>query len=235
MSVFAIGDLHLSLGTDKPMDVFRGWENYTDRLKENWNRVVSDSDTVVIPGDISWAMRLEDTETDFRFINDELRGCKILLKGNHDYWWATAGKMNKFLEAKGFDRIKILNNNAFLADGICIVGTRGWINDGTDEFDAKVLAREEGRFRMSVAEGLKLGGEMIAFIHYPPLYNGEKNEYILRVISEYGIKRCYYGHIHGKAGHARAFIGEHEGTEYKMISADYLGFMPVKVEPSELH
>ena len=232
MSVFAIGDLHLSLGTDKPMDVFRGWENYVDRLKENWNRVVSENDTVVIPGDISWAMKLENTETDFRFINDELNGSKILLKGNHDYWWATAGKMNKFLDEKGFDRIKILSNNAFLADGICIVGTRGWINDGTDELDAKVLAREEGRLRMSAAEGVKLGGEMIAFIHYPPLYNGEKNEYILRVISEYGIKRCYYGHIHGKAGHARAFIGSYEGTEYKMISADYIGFMPVKIEPS---
>ena len=133
---------------------------------------------------------------------------------------------------KGFDRIRILSNNAYRAEDICIVGTRGWINDGTDEFDAKVLAREEGRFRMSVAEGLKLGGEMIAFIHYPPLYNGEKNEYILRVISEFGIKRCYYGHIHGKAGHARAFEGEYEGTEYRMIPADYIGFMPLKIEPS---
>ena len=233
MSVFAIGDLHLSLGTDKPMDVFRGWENYVERLTENWNRVVDNEDTVIVPGDISWAMKLEDTETDFRFINDTLHGNKILLKGNHDYWWATAGKMNKFLEEKGFDRIKILSNNAYLAEDICVVGTRGWINDGSEPSDAKVLNREEGRLRMSVQEGLKLGGEMIAFIHYPPLYNGEKNEYILRVIKEYGIKRCYYGHIHGKSGHARAFIGEYDGTEYKMISADYLEFMPVKIESHE--
>ena len=229
MSVFVIGDLHLSLGTDKPMDVFRGWENYVDRLKENWNSTVNDDDTVIVPGDISWAMKLEDTYTDFRFVNDELKGSKIFLKGNHDYWWSTAGKMNKYLEKSGFDRIRILNNNAYRIGDICVVGTRGWINDGTDVFDAKVLAREEGRFRMSVAEGIKLGGELTAFIHYPPVYNGEKNEYILRVISEYGIKRCYYGHVHGKASHSKAFTGQYQGTEFRMISADYIGFMPEKI------
>lgn len=229
MSVFVIGDLHLSLGTDKPMDVFRGWENYVDRLKENWNSTVNDDDTVIVPGDISWAMKLEDTYTDFKFVNSELKGSKIFLKGNHDYWWSTAGKMNKYLEKSGFDRIRILNNNAYRIGDICVVGTRGWINDGTDVFDAKVLAREEGRFRMSVAEGIKLGGEPTAFIHYPPVYNGEKNEYILRVISEYGIKRCYYGHVHGKASHAKAFVGEYQGTEFRMISADYIGFMPEKI------
>lgn len=229
MSVFVIGDLHLSLGTDKPMDVFRGWENYVDRLKENWNSTVNDDDTVIVPGDISWAMKLEDTYTDFRFVNDELKGSKIFLKGNHDYWWSTAGKMNKYLEKYGFDRIRILNNNAYRICDICVVGTRGWINDGTDVFDAKVLAREEGRFRMSVAEGIKLGGELTAFIHYPPVYNGEKNEYILRVISEYGIKRCYYGHVHGKASHSKAFTGQYQGTEFRMISADYIGFMPEKI------
>ena len=234
MSVFAIGDLHLSLGTDKPMDVFRGWENYVDRLTENWNRVVSDSDTVIIPGDISWAMKLENTEADMRYINDRLNGDKILLKGNHDYWWATLGKMNRFLDEKGFGRIKILFNNAYRIGDICAVGTRGWINDGTDPFDAKVLAREEGRLRMSADAGKKLGGEMIAFIHYPPLYGGEKNESILRVIREYGIKRCYYGHVHGKSGHAKAFVEEYEGTEYRMISADWLGFMPIEIKPSDI-
>lgn len=229
MSVYAIADLHLSLGEKKPMDIFRGWHNYVERLTENWNNTVSDSDTVVIPGDISWAMRLEDTETDFRFINDKLNGSKIFLKGNHDYWWATLGKMERFLAEKGLDRIRILNNNAYRAEEICVIGTRGWINDGTEEADAKVLAREEGRLRMSAAEGMKLGGEPVAFIHYPPLFNGEKNEYILRVIKEFGIKRCYYGHIHGRTGHEKAFIGEYEGTDYKMISADWLGFMPEKI------
>ncbi len=228
MSVFAIGDLHLSLGCDKPMDIFRGWDNYVDRLTENWNRVVSDSDTVIIPGDISWAMTLDGTKQDFEYINNTLKGDKIILKGNHDYWWNTASKMNAFLAENGFDRIKILNNNAYLVEGICVVGTRGWINDDGSECDAKVLNREAGRFRMSVTEGLKLGGELIAFIHYPPIYNGEKNEYILSVIREYGIKKCYYGHIHGP-GHRYAFQGEYEGTQYKMISADYLGFMPIMI------
>lgn len=229
MSVFAIADLHLSLGEKKPMDIFRGWNNYVERLTENWNSVVEDTDTVIVPGDISWAMKLEETETDFRFINDNLKGGKIFLKGNHDYWWNTLGKMNRFLSEKGLDRIRIVNNNAYLVEGISVTGTRGWINDGTEEADAKVLNREEGRLRMSAAEGVKLGGELIAFIHYPPLFNGEKNEYILRVIKEFGIKRCYYGHIHGRDGHEKAFIGEYDGTEYRMISADYIGFMPVRI------
>lgn len=228
MSVFAIGDLHLSLGCDKPMDIFRGWDNYVDRLTENWNRVVSETDTVIIPGDISWAMTLEAAKQDFEYINNTLKGDKIILKGNHDYWWNTASKMNAFLAENGFDRIKILNNNAYLVEGISVVGTRGWINDDGTECDAKVLNREAGRFRMSVSEGIKLGGELIAFIHYPPIYNGEKNEYILSVIREYGIKKCYYGHIHGP-GHRYAFQGEYDGTEYKMISADYLGFMPIMI------
>ena len=228
MSVFAIGDLHLSLGCDKPMDIFKGWDNYVDRLTENWNRVVSDTDTVIVPGDISWAMTLDGTKQDFEYINNTLNGDKIILKGNHDYWWNTASKMNVFLSENGFDRIKILNNNAYLVEGISVVGTRGWINDDGTECDAKVLNREAGRFRMSVSEGVKLGGELIAFIHYPPVYNGEKNEYILSVIREYGIKKCYYGHIHGP-GHRYAFQGEFEGTQYKMISADYLGFMPIMI------
>lgn len=229
MSVFTIGDLHLSLGCDKPMDIFRGWDGYVDRLLENWNRVVRDTDTVIIPGDISWAMKLEDTYEDFAFINDKLNGSKILLKGNHDYWWSTASKMNAFLAEKKLDRIRILSNNAFLVEGLAIVGTRGWINDGESECDLKVLNREEGRFTMSVKEGLKLGGELTAFIHYPPIYNGERNEHILKVIREYGIKRCYYGHIHG-IGHRYAFMGEDNGTEYKMVSADYLGFMPIMIK-----
>ena len=228
MSVFAIGDLHLSLGCDKPMDIFKGWDNYTERLTENWNRVVSDNDTVVIPGDISWAMTLDGTKRDFEYINNTLKGDKIILKGNHDYWWNTASKMNAFLSENGFDRIRILNNNACLVEGISVVGTRGWINDDGSECDAKVLNREAGRFRMSVAEGIKLGGELVAFIHYPPIYNGEKNEYILSVIREYGIKKCYYGHIHGP-GHRYAFQGEYDGTQYRMISADYLGFMPIMI------
>ncbi|MCM1334971.1 MAG: metallophosphoesterase [Bacteroides sp.] len=228
MSVYTIGDLHLSLGTKKPMDIFKGWDNYVERLTENWNRVVGDGDTVVVPGDISWAMHLSETEKDFAYIDRELNGEKIFLKGNHDYWWSTVAKMERFLEEKDFRRIRILNNNAYLVDGIAIVGTRGWINDDGEPLDARVLAREEGRLRASAAAGKKLGGELVAFLHYPPIFNGERNEYILSVIREYGIRRCYYGHIHGEA-HKLAFRGEADGTEYHMVSADYLGFMPIKV------
>ena len=229
MSVYALSDTHLSLDGSKPMDIFRGWENYVERLRYNWNTVVSENDTVVIPGDISWGMTLAQARPDLEFIHKELKGKKIILKGNHDYWWATQSKMNSFLNENGFDSITILNNDAYLAEDICVVGTRGWINDGTDEFDTKVLKREEGRLRMSVERGLKLGGELTAFIHYPPIFAGEKNEYILKVIKEYGVKRCYYGHVHGASGHAKAFQGEYDGTEFKMISADYLGFMPVRI------
>lgn len=228
MSVYTIGDLHLSFGVKKPMDIFRGWDNYVERLTENWNRVVSDGDTVVVPGDISWAMDLSETAKDFEYIDRVLNGEKILLKGNHDYWWTTAAKMNRFLEENGFRRIRILNNNAFLADGISIVGTRGWINDDGEPCDLKVLNREAGRLRASAEEGKKLGGELTAFLHYPPIFNGERNEYVLSVIREYGIRRCFYGHIHG-AAHRLAFQGEADGTEFRMVSADYLGFMPIRV------
>ena len=123
MSLYVLGDLHLSLGTDKPMDIFKGWSSYVDKITENWNGLVSDSDTVVVNGDISWAMSLESSEKDFSFINSELKGDKIFIKGNHDYWWNTKSKMDAFLQDKGFDRIKVLNNNAYLADGISICGT----------------------------------------------------------------------------------------------------------------
>lgn len=229
MSVYTIGDLHLSFGVQKPMDIFKGWDNYVERLTENWNRVVSDEDTVVVPGDISWAMALSETREDFSYIDRVLNGQKILLKGNHDYWWATAAKMNRFLEENDFRRIRILNNNAFLADGLSIVGTRGWINDDGEPCDAKVLNREAGRLRASAEAGKKLGGELTVFLHYPPIFNGERNEYILSVIREYGIKRCYYGHIHG-AAHRFAFQGEEDGTLYRMVSADFLGFMPIRVD-----
>ena len=229
MSIFAIGDLHLSLGCDKPMDIFKGWTNYVERLEENWNRVVGDDDTVVVPGDISWAMTLKDTEKDFEFINNRLNGRKLIFKGNHDYWWTTMAKMNAFLSAHAFNKISILNNNAVLAEDISIAGSRGWINDESSECDLKVLKREAARLETSILDGKRLGGEVVAFLHYPPIYNGIRNDLILEVLEKHGIKRCYYGHIHG-IGHKYAFEGVHGGVEYKMISADYVGFMPVRLK-----
>lgn len=229
MSLYVLGDLHLSLGGDKPMSIFKGWDGHVERITENWNGVVEDGDTVVVNGDISWAMSLEKTEADFEYINSRLNGNKIFIKGNHDYWWTTKSKMDAFLSAKGFDRIKILNNNAFLADGVSVCGTRGWISDDTEEFDAKLLNREAGRLEMSLCEGTKLGGELTVFIHYPPIFGGEKNEYILNVLKKYGVGHCYYGHVHGGAAR-KAFTGMYEGTEFHIASCDCVKFNPVLVK-----
>ena len=229
MSLYVLGDLHLSLGTDKPMDIFRGWDNYVEKIQDNWNSLVADSDTVVINGDISWAMSLEDTEKDFAFINNELNGNKIFIKGNHDYWWSTKSKMDNFLESKGFHRIRILNNNAYLADGISVCGTRGWINDDSEAFDAKLLNREAGRLEMSINEGVKLGGIPVVFVHYPPIFGDEKNYYILDVMKKHGITDCYYGHVHGRAV-KKAFVGNYDGIEFHIASCDCVGFSPVLVK-----
>lgn len=228
MAVFTIGDLHLSFGTDKPMDIFRGWDNYVERLEQNWNYMVGDDDTVVIAGDVSWAMKLENTADDFRFINDTLNGNKIILKGNHDYWWETYSKMNAFLSQQGFDRIKILSNNAYRADDICVCGSRGWINDTGAPFDKKIVMREAGRLELSIQAGKKLGGEIIAFLHYPPIFASEENYDILDVLQKNGIKDCYYGHVHGGA-QKRAFTGVKYGIDFHMISADSVEFTPIRV------
>lgn len=230
MRVFAIGDLHLPFGVNKPMDIFGGWDNYTERLEYNWNNNVSVDDTVVIVGDLCWAMSLEEAVPDFDFVSRKLNGNKIVLKGNHDYWWNTMSKMNSFLERYGYDNIKILHNNAFLAGDISVCGSRGWINDDGEPADAKVLAREAGRLEMSIKEALKLDGEPTAFIHYPPIYGAEQNYYILEVLHKYNIKRCYYGHVHGGFCFPKAFQGERDGITYKMVSADYVKFTPVLVQ-----
>lgn len=229
MSLYVLGDLHLSFGTDKPMDIFKGWDSHVDKLTENWNGLVSEDDTVVINGDISWAMSLENTEKDFSFINSELNGSKIFIKGNHDYWWNTKSKMDAFLLEKGFDKIRILNNNAYLAGNIAVCGTRGWINDDSAPFDAKLLNREAGRLEMSVLEGKKLGGEPVAFLHYPPIFGAEKNYYMLDVMKKYGITRCYYGHVHGAAV-KKAFNGEYDGVSFRITSCDCVNFTPILVE-----
>ncbi|MGN0597806.1 MAG: metallophosphoesterase [Ruminiclostridium sp.] len=226
MSLYAIGDLHLSFGTDKPMDIFKGWDNHVEKLERNWNETVSDQDTVVVVGDVSWAMKLEHAYKDFEFINNRLKGKKIFLKGNHDYWWSTAAKMNNFLEESGFDKISILSNNSYLVSGVSVCGTRGWINDTTEAADVKLLNREASRLDLSIQEGIKLGGELIAFIHYPPVFSNEKNYYILEVLQKYGIQQCFYGHIHGRAGFELARQGLIDGIEYTLISADYVDFTP---------
>ena len=163
MSLFAIADLHLSLSVDKPMDIFGGWDSHVEKLAENWNKTVSDNDLVVIPGDISWGMNLDEARADFSFIN-ALNGRKIISKGNHDYWWSTLSKLNKFIEENGFDSIKFLHNNHYPYGKYGICGTRGWINETEVPADAKVLAREAQRLEVSIQSALKEKLEPIVFL-----------------------------------------------------------------------
>ena len=169
MAIFAIGDLHLSLGGSKPMDIFPGWEGYLPKLEANWRRLIAPDDTVMLVGDTSWAMNLKDTKADFAFI-ESLPGQKWILKGNHDYWWTTRAKMDRFLQENGFTSLHILHNNACVVDGVALCGSRGWPFDDASAQDAKVMAREAGRLRMSLAAGGDC--EKWAFLHYPPVYPG---------------------------------------------------------------
>ncbi len=228
MALFAIADLHLSLGEDKPMDVFSGWNDYVTRLESNWRKIVSDSDTVVIAGDISWAMKLEETYEDFKFI-DNLPGNKIFIKGNHDYWWATKSKIDKFLAQNNLNSISVLFNNTYVSGEFAVCGTRGWFLDNDTPEDIKVLNREAGRLKMSIESALKTDKTPIVFLHYPPYYGGNECETIMNVLAEYNISKCYYGHIHGSKNFRNAFEGTYKGIEFKLISCDKLAFTPMLV------
>ncbi len=227
MSLFVIGDTHLSFGVDKPMDIFGGWQDYTDRLEKNWRGIVGDTDTVVIPGDISWAMSLADAEADFAFLH-ALPGHKIILKGNHDYWWNTMRKMQAFLTEKGFDSIAILHNNTYEVGDFALCGSRGWFFDA-GEADKKVILREAARLERSIEAAEATGKEPIAFLHYPPLMGTQCCEEILDVLLRHKIKRCFYGHLHGES--ARKSRKETvEGMEISLVSADFLDFYPKLIE-----
>ncbi len=226
MSLFAIADTHLSFGTNKPMDSFPGWENYTDRLKENWNKIIDNDDFVVIAGDISWAMNFDELKSDFDFIN-KLNGKKIILKGNHDYWWNTMSKMNKFIEENQFDTITILHNSAFDFDDFSVCGSRGWFFDSEEEHNEKVLNREVMRVKTSI-ECAK-NDEKIVFLHYPPVTENQCCDEILNLLKEKGIKKCYYGHLHGGAA-KYAFDDNFDGIDFKLISADRLKFVPLLIK-----
>lgn len=227
MSLFALGDTHLSSACDKPMDIFKGWDNYTERLMSNWNRVVGEDDTVVIAGDISWAMTLKEAHGDFGFI-ESLTGKKLILKGNHDYWWSTLGKMNAFLSDSGFHSISFIHNNAYLVGKVAVCGTRGWLCD-SGEADEKILLREAGRLKTSITAAKRTGGEPVVFLHYPPIYDSFVCEEIYGVLEEEGIKRCYFGHLHGFIPPQNASFN-YNGIHFELISADHLEFCPKLVE-----
>lgn len=227
MALYVIGDLHLSLGTNKPMDVFGPkWENYVERIREGFS-VLRENDVTVLAGDTSWGISLEQALPDFRYI-DALPGKKLLLKGNHDYWWGTATKMKKFFLDNGIETLDILYNNAFFYGDHAICGTRGWFyeEDAAGTHTGKMLAREEQRLETSLKAA---GGKPIfCFLHYPPVYQGYQCPEMLALIDRYGVERCYYGHLHGPT-HRRAFEGKRGKTEYALIAADYVAFRPIKI------
>lgn len=227
MSLYCIGDLHLSIGEDKPMDIFHGWENYTELLEKGWKNTVSHDDTVVVPGDISWAMKLSESYEDFKFL-DSLPGRKIISKGNHDYWWTTYKKMNDFLADNNFSTISILHNNHYKYGDFGICGTRGWVKENGEEADAKILAREASRLEASIISAEKEGLFPLVFLHYPPVYAGNVNFGIMEILKKHGIRSCRYGHIHGRACEY-AVNGLYDGIEMSLVSSDYIHFTPVKI------
>ena len=226
MSLYAIADLHLSFGVDKPMDIFGGWQDYQERLYDEWQAVVKKDDLVVIAGDISWAMATEDSIADFKFI-EGLNGKKIIMKGNHDYWWSTKTKIEKMFLENDIKSVSIMQNNSFRYKDISICGTRGWINENGKEADKKVLLREAQRLQMSL-DSADSDTEKIVFLHYPPIFKNDCNYSILEVLKKNNIKQVYYGHLHG-ASCLNAFEGESDGITYRLISSDYLKFKPIKI------
>lgn len=227
MALYAIGDLHLCLGSNKPMDVFGGaWTGYMDKLTEGVS-AITESDTTVLLGDLSWALGLQEAVKDFAWIN-QIPGKKIILKGNHDYWWSTASKFYAFCAENGFKDIYVLNNNHYEYQGVALCGTRGWFfeEERSGAHDEKVFKRELLRLEAS----LKSAGELpkIVFMHYPPRYKGYTCPEIIDLLKQYGVRRCFYGHLHG-ASHGLAQEGLWEGIDYKLVSADKLNFKPLKV------
>ncbi len=206
------------------MDIFRGWENHTHKLLANWNRLVKEEDTVVLSGDLSWALKLSETKEDFEFLK-KLNGKKILIKGNHDLWWSTRNKINTFFKENNITDSQILFNNCFTAEGYAIAGTRGWFYDNSGS--KKVLLREAGRLETSIKSALETGLPILVFLHYPPVYGDYVCREILDVLQRYNIKDVYHGHIHGSGlNHA---IKEFEGINFHLISCDCIDFTPIRI------
>ena len=227
MALYAIGDLHLCLGAPKPMDIFGGaWVGYMNKLAQGIQKI-GPEDTTVLMGDLSWALDLEHAGADFAWI-DQIPGRKIILKGNHDYWWSTAAKFYKFCQQNGFQNQWILNNNCYEYDGWAICGTRGWFfeEERSGQHDEKVFKRELLRLEAS----LKAAGDMpkLVFLHYPPRYKGYTCEPILELLKQYDVRRCFYGHLHG-GSHGLAQEGIWDGIDFKLLSADKLAFQPFQV------
>ncbi len=240
MSLFTIADLHLpgAKTRAKSMEVFgRRWTDYRSRLEHNWRAIIDPDDSIVIPGDVSWALTLDETLGDFAFL-DSLPGKKYIGKGNHDFWWATASKMNAFFDANSFSTLNILYNNAYFTGEAIICGSRGWFFDEASQNTVgdvsweKLINREQMRLKMSLEAATLISREhasapIIAFLHFPPVWGGSVARNIVDLLHEYGIKRCYFGHIHSEYTGRQPF--NFENIEFRLISADHLAFCPLKV------
>lgn len=226
MALYAIGDLHLSLTANKSMEVFgSAWEGYVSRIEASLSQL-KDDDVLILAGDTSWGIDLNEAEADFRFL-DRFPCKKYLIKGNHDYWWSTVSKMKNFFTEKGLTTLDFLHNNCVFYADHALCGTRGWfLEEEQKPHNAKVLSREVGRLETSLraAEGRPIW----CFLHYPPLYQGYQCPEILTVLEKYPVELCCYGHLHGPTI-KRRMEGRRGETEFSLISADYLGFVPKKI------
>ena len=228
MSLYAIGDLHLSLDTNKSMEVFGGaWVGYVEKMQERL-QVIGPEDTTVLVGDLSWALNLDGAVRDFAFMAEHIKGRKLIVKGNHDYWWSTAAKFDQFCKQNGFEDFHLIHNNCYTYENYALCGTRGWFfeEDRSGQHDEKVFKRELMRLEAS----LKAAGDMqkIAFLHYPPRYKGYTCDEILEILKRYEVRQCFYGHLHG-GSHKLAMQGVWDGTDFRLVAADYLDFRPYKV------
>lgn len=222
MNIYAISDLHLSFGTNKPMNIFgEHWENYEDRIRENWNKLVKDDDLVIMPGDFSWATYIEDSKLDFEYINN-LPGKKLFLKGNHDYWWTTISKMRKFTKENSYENIDFIFNNSYEFNGISFCGTRGWCKTNNSEYDDdKILNREYQRLELSLKNATT--DNIYVMLHFPP------TEAMIEIMKRYKVKKCIYGHLHGKLNNIQNKYIQN-GIEYILVSADQVNFDLVKID-----
>ena len=223
MAVYTISDLHLSFGAQKPMTIFKGWDNYEQRIAANWTRRITPEDTVVLPGDLSWAMKLPETAADLAFLH-RLPGKKIILKGNHDLWWSTMKKVTAFLDENKFDSILPLFNNAYVAEDFAVCGSRGWFYDA-GEADQKIVLREAGRLQTSIEAAKATGKPPLVFLHYPPVYGEYVCREIMEVLHRHGIQTVYHGHIHGAGCHNA--VAEFEGITFHLVSCDCMDFTPL--------
>lgn len=228
MALYVIGDTHFSELGNKPMDVFEGkWTNYREKLIDGFESTLTEKDLLVLCGDFSWGMNLEEALPDFRLLAS-FPGKKLLLKGNHDYWWTTLSKMRNFLESNSINNVDFLHNNCHVYENRIICGSRGWYNEDCEQ---KIFNRELIRLEASLkaAGEEREGMEILCFLHYPPFDKDERTSPLTKLIRSYGVRRCFYGHLHGQSI-KNAFSGELDGVHYSLISADAIGFRPVLID-----